>query len=203
MNWLKNYVAIDVETTGFGPLARVVELAAVTFLDGVPVNRWSTLLNVPDVDWSSSKVKEAMAVNGIAVADLADKPVFGQVFPQMLVELSVPVWVAHNAEFDVTQIRQEMRRLGKELLSPELVICTKHLGAFVDPEAPKNRLQDVVARYGVVQETTHRAEADAEACGLVLAAMARSGKLPDSDLDMKRLTQRAADSWSSRSSRRY
>jgi DNA polymerase-3 subunit epsilon len=178
MSWADEYVAIDTETTGVGASARIVEVAAVTFSKGEPVREWSRLLCPPDVDWESPKVKEALAVNKITREQLSGQPTFAEVLPDLLLELSCDVWVAHNMDFDRRMLVQEHTRLERLLVLPPLSVCTLNLAVRLNTGGGRNKLHDVAARYGVKQEDAHRAAVDARVCGLILAAMFKEGRLP-------------------------
>lgn len=197
--WTDGWAAFDSETTGLGSDARIVELAVVTFdrgSDGVlrAVREWSQMLCPGDIDWESKDVKKALEVNRLTRAELVDKPLFSDVLADFLVELSHPVWVAHNADFDVRMVNQELQRLRRPDLSPQLLVCTKNLAAHMRLSA-RNRLSDVAGYFKVQQEDAHRATVDAAVCGKVLAAMLAAGKLPAEDLAMHQLCAQASASW--------
>lgn len=191
MDWSTSYVALDTETTGFGPKARVLEVGVVTFERGVPVREWSQLLCPTGVDWEDGQVKKALEVNQIKREELEGKPTFEEVLPQLLLELSIPVWVAHNLDFDLRMLQQEFARLNQSLPLPHLGACTFRLSAHLNPRAPSNKLADTAAHYGVLQEDAHRATVDARVCGLILAQMHQRGEVPGSGEAFGVLLQRA------------
>jgi DNA polymerase III subunit epsilon len=192
---ISSYVAIDTETTGFGPQARILEVAAVTFENGVPVHEFSSLCCPQDVDWAHPRVQEALSINKITFEDLQGKPTFGDIIADLMVELAHAVWVAHNYDFDSTQIQQEFVRAGREFIPPELGLCTCRLAAFVSPMAQGNKLYQVAARYGVLQESAHRAVVDAKVCGGLLDRMMKQGKLPADDTEMRSMMAQADNAW--------
>jgi DNA polymerase III epsilon subunit-like protein len=198
MSWQRSWVAIDTETTGFGAKARILEVAAVTFENGIPVHEFSSLLCPSDVDWSNDRVKEALAVNKLTLDDLKGKPTFGEIIWDLMTELAHPVWVAHNFEFDCVQIQQEFVRAGREFVPPQLGICTCRLAAHLEPQAQGNKLYQVASRYGVLQESAHRAVVDAKVCGNLLDRMQKQGKLPVDDVAMKALVVQADQAWKSK-----
>lgn len=175
MNWIEQgYAVIDTETTGFGRSARVLEVAVVLFQGLEVVHQKSWLLNPPDVDWGDDKVKEAMGINKIAREDLLNKPTFDQIVPDLLLELSHPVWVAHNTPFDMRMLWQELERVGhKEWpLRPEYTFDTCALSRHFHPAAKGHNLLDTATRWGVTPDGAHRASSDAITCGRILSAMA-------------------------------
>jgi DNA polymerase III subunit epsilon len=198
VNWASSYVAIDTETTGFGAKARILEVAAVTFENGLPVHEFSSLCCPQDVDWTNPKVQEALAVNKLTLDDLKGKPTFGEIIWDLMTELAHPVWVAHNYDFDFVQIQQEFARAGRAFVPPQLGICTCRLAAHLEPQAQGNKLYQVAARYGVLQESAHRAVVDAKVCGSLLDRMQKQGRLPTDDEAMKALVVQADQGWKSK-----
>lgn len=199
MPWEDSFVAIDTETTGFDSQARVIEIAAVTFIDGEVARIWECLLRPTEVDWESSGVQKALEVNNIKVADLADKPSFGDILPDLLLELSNPVWVAHNAEFDMRMLQQELARLNRpDVQLPEAVfLCTLQLSRTLDAKEKGHRLPDVAPRWNVPQEgQAHRAASDAITCGRILRAM--SHNLPGELSHVYEHQKEAARKWGQR-----
>ena len=188
--WSDGWIAFDTETTGLGPSARIVEIAVVVFEKNEPVHEWSRLLCPENVDWNDAQVQGALAVNQIKTADLKGQPTFADVLPDLLLELGHHVWVAHNASFDVRMINQEMRRLGRPVLSPPLLLCTRDLAIHLGGPPKGNKLGDVAARFNVKQDGEHRAAVDATVCGRVLAAMVQTGKLPANDAAIAALVRK-------------
>lgn len=192
MTWSDSYVSIDTETTGFGPDARILEVAVVTFEKGEVVREWSQLLWPEGVDWSDVKVKEALAINHIDVETLKGKPAFAQVVPDLFMELSQEVWVAHNADFDVRMLNQELMRLKRPMLAvPSIVACTWNLAMYISKTKYGNKLAEVAARFNVPVEDAHRAAGDARTCGRIFEGMRRAGHLPADAMDMVGLCKRA------------
>lgn len=196
--WGNSWVAIDTETTGLDSRARVVEVAVVAFENGQPVHEWSQLLCPENVDWNDANVMKALEVNRIRRADLQGKPTFEQVLPDLLLELSQDVWVAHNAEFDLRMLNQEMQRLGRPALKPNMLVCTRNLAARLESGARGNKLAEVAQRYSVRFEDAHRAAVDARTCGRILGEMVRRGQLPSDGRAMAEFCQLAEKSWRTR-----
>ena len=195
---MRSFVAIDTETTGLGKDARIVEIGVVTFEDGKVAEEWSRLLRPEGVNWDDPNVKKAMEVNGIPLEELADKPTFSDVVGELLLQLSLDVWVAHNYEFDARMLRQEFTRTKYPPVEPLIGVCTKNLGAYLAPSAQHNKLADVASRYNVVQPGAHRAVVDARVCGEVLLAMLQKKQLPEDDTEFSSFCKQADASWSKR-----
>lgn len=162
----------------------------VVFEGGKPVHEWSQLLCPEDVDWENADVKKALEINRIDRKDLQGKPTFSQVLPDLLMEFSHNVWVAHNAAFDLRMLGQELQRLKRPLLVPSMLVCTLELARHFGGQG--NKLSEVAARFKVGMEDAHRAAVDARTCGLILQAMLREGRVPGEDVAMTQLTKAAS-----------
>jgi DNA polymerase-3 subunit epsilon len=98
------YVAFDVETTGFNKNDRIVEIALVTFKDGELLEEWSTLLN-PQRDVGKSNI------HGITASMVSTAPLFEDVVNDIFRIINGRVLVAHQFSFDARMLAQELNRL--------------------------------------------------------------------------------------------
>ena len=91
------FVVFDTETTGLsGSKDRIVELAAIRFIDGVPTEVFETLIH-PECEISP----EASAVNHITNEMVADAPTISEVLPSFEEFVGKSSLVAHNLAFDI------------------------------------------------------------------------------------------------------
>ncbi len=91
------FVVFDTETTGLsGSKDRIVELAAIRFIDGVPTEIFETFIN-PEREISP----EASAINHITNDMVADAPTISEVLPSFEAFVGKSPLVAHNLEFDI------------------------------------------------------------------------------------------------------
>ena len=92
-----NFVVFDTETTGLAPSRdRIIELAAVKFKDGFPVETFHTFIN-PE----RSIPEEASRINKICDKDVENAPVIGKVIESFDSFVGDNILVAHNLEFDL------------------------------------------------------------------------------------------------------
>ena len=193
MGWHeRSWAVLDTETSGFKSTARILELGVVAFEMGRPVRRWSSLVCPPDLEWDHPDVVGAFKVNGLSKEKLQGAPRFEDVVHQLLVELDAAVWVAHNHAFDQRMLMQEFTRCQITPRVPDFRICTLDLARKFVNGATGNKLEEVAARFGVPLTGAHRAVADAEACGNILAAMVRGGYVPTDDMAMQQLCKSLA-----------
>jgi DNA polymerase-3 subunit epsilon len=98
------YVAFDVETTGFNKNDRIVEIGLVTFKNDLVLEEWSTLLN-PQRDVGKSNI------HGITASMVSTAPLFEEVVNDIFRIISGRVLVAHQFSFDARMLAQELNRL--------------------------------------------------------------------------------------------
>ncbi|GAA3859974.1 DEDDh family exonuclease [Saccharothrix violaceirubra] len=161
------YAVVDVETTGFTRLDRVIEIAVVRLDDaGRVTDEWCTLLN-PGRDLGPQHVHR------ISAADVWDAPTFEQAAGAVAERLEGHVLVAHNLAFDARFLRTEFARLGTDLDVDGL--CTMRLASRFLPGA--RSLEACCAAAGVPLGSAHEALADARATASLLAYYLRRGPL--------------------------
>lgn len=176
--WHDNFISFDTETTGFDDQAHIIELAACWWVDGELKDVFDSRFDPHPIDWESEAVKQAEAVHHITRDQLDGCPTFAQEFVHLQeFLLRAPLLVAHNAQFDSRMLHQEVGRLGKTLEFNGKVVCTLALDRRLTPRPP-HKLADSCRRWGVELKDSHSAFGDAKACGYLLLAMQRSGRLP-------------------------
>ena len=154
-------IIFDTETTGLDPrLDRVIELGGVELINRFPTGRTFHHLINPQ---GRAINAEALAVHGIAAAQLAGKPVFGAIAGEFLAFIDGARLVAHNAAFDIAFINAELERLGQPGVPPERVVDTLAIARRKHPMGP-NSLDALCRRYGVdcSRRTKHGALLDSE-----------------------------------------
>ena len=165
---LKDFIALDVETTGLRPLhQRITEVAAIRFTDGQVTARYSSLVN------PERRIPLAIAkLTGITDADVAAAPVFAEVADDLLDFLGHGPVVGHNVRFDIGFVNAELKRIGKPPLG-NATVDTVSLAHRLIPGLRKPTLERVAKALGLVPGRLHRAEADAELTGQVANHLAR------------------------------
>ena len=98
------YVAFDVETTGFNKNDRIIEIGMVTFKKGQLLEEWSTLLN-PQRDVGKTNI------HGITASMVSTAPLFEEVVNDIFRTINGRVLVAHQLSFDARMLVQELNRL--------------------------------------------------------------------------------------------
>lgn len=180
-SWLDSFVAIDTETTGFGPQARILSVGFVHFRGGSPVETRSFRFFPDGVDWNAPDVQEALSVNGLSKEMIWNAPPFWRTLHKVIDHLNrETVWVGHHVKFDLDMLIAEVARtremfdstVGRMicptlLSSPELVVDTILLDQALGQPGATRKLADVCARWEVPLEGAHTAVGDAMAAGML------------------------------------
>jgi DNA polymerase-3 subunit epsilon len=152
-------VLFDTETTGLEPLKgdRVIEIAAIELINELPSGRvFHTLVDprrdIPD---------EATRVHGFTAADLAGKPLFGEIAPDLIAFFGDAPLIAHNAPFDFGFLNAELTRAGLPTLDIGRMVDTLAMAKARFPGMP-NSLDALCRRFGIdlSARTTHNALLD-------------------------------------------
>jgi DNA polymerase III subunit epsilon len=156
---------VDVETTGFYPPSRVMEISVLqgTLASGIQ-SQQTSLINpetiIPAKITQITGISQAMVEREGAIAS--------ELFPQYLPLLNSGILTAHNIEFDYPFLRSEYQRLGVVFDRPEVEqLCTVQLSRLMLPELPSRSLPNLVKHFGFPVGRSHRAEADTLACWLL------------------------------------
>lgn len=170
----KEFIAFDLETTGFSPLGdRIIEISAVRFRDFAPTDSFSTLVNpLCHIPESASKV------NHIYDADVATSPKESEAVKQFCNFIGEDalkgnvVMVAHNALFDIKFLLHAFSRCYVEAdISYQ---DTLHMSRQANLGTENNKLGTLAKYFNIPQEAAHRAEDDARVCGEIFIALLQS-----------------------------
>jgi DNA polymerase-3 subunit epsilon len=154
-------IIFDTETTGLDPAGgdRIIEIAAIEILNDKLTDKIFHVYVDPQRDVPDSSFK----VHGISRDFLINKPIFSQIMDEFLHFIGEDPLIAHNAEFDLKFINEELRRAGRPALENNLIIDTLALARQKHPGAA-NSLDALCARYGIdrSRRTKHGALIDTE-----------------------------------------
>ncbi|MEM6376936.1 MAG: exonuclease domain-containing protein [Bacteroidota bacterium] len=158
----KIYAIIDVETTG-GKASRdrITEIAIVRHDGQQVIDEWSSLVN-PE-RYIPAGITE---LTGITQEMVADAPKFYEIAKEIVERTEGAIFVAHNARFDYSFIREEFRRLGYTYTRKNL--CTVRLSRKAFPGLPGYGLGRLCEYFNITNEARHRALGDAAATAILL-----------------------------------
>lgn len=159
-------VVLDIETTGLGRDARIVELAAVRLEAWEPVEELLTLVN-PGIPISYS----ATRVHKITEDMVADAPPFREIAPRLVHIIQDAVLVGHNIfTFDLPFISRQLREVFGS--GPNnWAVDTLPLARRLLPKG-SHKLTDLAELYGVPIEA-HQAMSDVYANAEIWMHLAR------------------------------
>ncbi|WP_288813437.1 exonuclease domain-containing protein [uncultured Corynebacterium sp.] len=158
-----SYAVIDLETTGFGPNDRIIEIGVVLLDHNCEVQKtWETLVQ-PHRDVPNT------FVHHLSASDLVDAPGFSEVAGELATLLHGRTLVAHNASFEVRFLTREFGRLG--VAFPSFGTWVLDTMAVFGQAFPHNKrsLSEAMRVTGNSNERPHTALADAMATADLLA----------------------------------
>lgn len=155
MEFPRECVVLDTETTGTPPGGRIVELGAIKVRGRNVVERFESLL------FPERPIPEAAAAfHGITDAAVADAPTAAEILPGFLEWTEGLPLVAHNAAFDACALASECARQQRR--APDNpVLCTLQ-GARKLLRLRSYTLENLVAELGLPSARHHRATEDAQ-----------------------------------------
>ena len=185
-------IVLDTETTGISPRDghRIIEIGALELMHHLPTGRTLHLYINPERDIDEG----AVAVHGITLEFLADKPVFADVADEFLAFIGSDPLVIHNASFDMAFINAELTRIDRPELAIDQSVDTLAIARRKFPGAQAN-LDALCRRFEIdnAHRTLHGALLDADLLSRVyieLLGGRQPGLLLDTDKDANRKTSR-------------
>ena len=140
-------IVLDTETTGFKPEDghRVIEIGCVELVNHLPSGRTRQWYINPERDVP----EDAVRVHGITTEFLADKPLFRDIVVEFLDFIADAPLVAHNANFDVTFLNAELKRLALPGVTPgRTIVDTVQLARKKFPGSPAS-LDALCKRFSI------------------------------------------------------
>ena len=152
---IKDYVCFDLETTGFGKTAEIIEIGTIKVRDGTTVDKFSELVK------PTNRISGVVtALTGISQNDVADARNISEVLPDFLEFIGNDILVGHNiAAFDMKFLYRDFEKyMG--LILPNDFVDTLRLAKIVFPDWKHRRLGDLANYYGISTVGAHRALTD-------------------------------------------
>ena len=142
------FLTFDTETTGLPRDRRgriddssnwpyIVQLSWILYDN--ETNRLFKSNDIIGIDDSVEISKESIAVHGITLDFLADKPVFADVAEEFLAFISSDPLVIHNASFDMAFINAELIRIDRPVLSIDQAIDTLAICLLYTSPSPRDQ----------------------------------------------------------------
>ncbi len=165
---LSTFTVLDFETTGLNPTNdRIIELAAIRFVSGEPVDRFVTLIN-PD-----GPIDPLITdITGITDEMVAQAPHEKEIVDRLLQFLGEAPLVAHNIPFDFAFLQALCQRYGKEIPAWDLYDTLQLSRTYLFFQ-PVHNLGMTSEYFDFSSHGSHRAETDTENCGRIFLALVR------------------------------
>lgn len=166
--WDTNFLVIDVETTGYSPILHsLIDIACVTTIGGVAVDKFSSLINphqfIPEIIQKLTHITNEMVYNAPETIDVL------RLFSNIL-NTKDSVFVAHNAAFDYPFIKGAYARC--ELEFPDMKkLCTLKLARRLLRKDLKKNVGSLAEYFGITVKNRHRALGDADATSQILCRL--------------------------------
>ncbi len=150
------FVVFDIETTGFSPVTnRIIEIGAVKVENGQITDRFSTFVN-PEVP-IPFEIEKLTSINDSMVMDAET---IETVLPKFLKFVGDAALVAHNANFDVSFIKENAKR--QQIAVNFTYVDTVGIARMLLTGQAKYTLDAVAKTLKISLENHHRAVDDAE-----------------------------------------
>jgi DNA polymerase III epsilon subunit family exonuclease len=171
-NIVNDYVCFDLETTGFGKTAEIIDIGAVKVRNGIIIDKFSEL--VKPINRISGVVT---ALTGISQKDVENARRISDVLPDFLKFIENDILLGHNiASFDIPIVRRNVAVEMKVAFEPQY-IDTMYLSKAVSG-VPDHKLQTMLDYYGITNARAHRAFEDCEATSKLFDALVADGIMP-------------------------
>ena len=158
------FVVMDIEAiAGKSRPTRIIEIGACRVSRGRIVDKFESLVN-PE----RSIPPFISTLTGITEEMLVSAPTFAEIANRWLAFAGDAVLAAHNSEFDVTLLNQEIARVFPGCRMRNSEICTVQLARRVLPNLEKHHLDAMAEHFGFQVTGRHRAAGDARATARVL-----------------------------------
>lgn len=144
-------IVLDTETTGISPRDghRIIEIGALELMHHLPTGKKLHIYINPERDIDDG----AVAVHGLTIAFLSDKPVFAEIVDEFLSFIGDAPLVIHNASFDMGFINAELDKIQHPPLPMDRAIDTLAMARKKFPGAQAN-LDALCRRFEI--DNSHR-----------------------------------------------
>ena len=171
------YAVVDLEATGTGSSAKIIQVGIVILENGQVSQTYQTDVNPHEV--LDEHIKQ---LTGLSDQRLSQAPDFSQVAREIYELIEDAVFVAHNVKFDANLLAESLFWEGYDLLSPR--VDTVELAQVFFPTYEKYGLSSICKSLEIPLEQAHTAISDAKATALLfLKIQEKIQSLPKSLLE--------------------
>lgn len=160
----EKYIIVDLETTGHSPKEgdRMIQIAMVIMKDWVVEDTFTTFIHpgkpIPFYIQDLTKITDE---------DVKEALLFEAYAHEIYERMENGIFVAHNADFDLSFLQEEFKRAGLRPWKGKK-IDTVELSKILFPMSLSYKLGDLASDLSIPLEHAHRADEDAMATALLL-----------------------------------
>lgn len=163
---VRDYVAIDIETTGLDPrYDEIIEIGAVRVRNGDVVDTFQTLVK-PQLEIDTYITE----LTGITNDMLVCAPDISRVLPDLAFFIGNSILIGHSVSFDVNFLFDACRDHNFNVFSYDY-IDTCRFWKLMEHDHPHHRLIDAISRYNLGSTVEHRALSDSLLAHLLYEAL--------------------------------
>jgi len=160
-NFVSDYVVFDLETTGLeAKTDKIIEIGALKYKNNKLVEEFSVLVN-PEIKLPPVIRK----ITGLKDEDLKDKRTIESVLPEFLEFIEDLTLIAHNSEFDLGFIEENIKRLGLKMITNKNIDTIEIAKKYI-PKAYNYKLE-TLKKFFHLEYGSHRSVDDCKTTNYV------------------------------------
>ena len=159
--FVSDYVVFDLETTGLeANTDKIIEIGALKYKNNELVDEFSVLIN-PEIELPPVITR----ITGLSDEDLQDKYTIDIVLPEFLSFIEDYTLIAHNSEFDLGFIEENIKRLNLEMINNKNIDTIEIARKYI-PKAYNYKLE-TLKKYFHLEFGSHRSVDDCKTTNYV------------------------------------
>lgn len=162
---IKDYVVLDVETTGLSPKTEeIIEIALAKVANGEPAGKFTSLIKP-----RKSVPPRIVSLTGLTDAMLENAPSFSDIAKDVEQFIGRSIVLAHNAIFDLSFLSEAFSKCG--IKSNFQYLDTIKIAKMAYPNLKNYKLETLISELDLAETQSHRAMDDVQ-CTLKLYQLA-------------------------------